>query len=123
VKVFPAFSAHLRYLSFPLVALGISLRVISRLRNLPRDRLTRPSLLDLLCRDSKDSENLDHYLYDQILHRLGQSHLNICLETFEKVFDPLEEIDERVLARSDILSRLRGPGSELSATMKKITHY
>ena len=97
--------------------------MISRLINLPCDILTRPLLLDLPCRDSKDSKNLDHYLYDQILQCLGQSYLNINLETLEKGFYPLEEIDERVLARSDILSRLRAPWSELSARMKKFTHH
>ena len=106
VTAFPAFSAHLRYPSFPTGSSQIFLKIISQIKAVQTDGLTCKSLVDPFCRESKDSENLDRYLYDQFRHPIGQSHFSICLKAFEKVFDPRKQINEHFLGRINILSCL-----------------
>ena len=70
-------------------------------------RLTCSSLSDLLCRNSEDIEYFDHYLHDDVCHRLRWRNFGIGLETFEKGFNSLEYVDESLLGCTNILSRLR----------------
>ena len=70
--------------------------------------LTYSPLFNLRCRDPKDRENLDHYLNDYIHHVRSRRQFCIDLETTEKHLNPLKDVDESVLARSSILSCLRG---------------
>jgi hypothetical protein len=72
--------------------------------------LTHSAFLDLPCHDPENRENLCHYLNDYIGHLHGQRHFCIDLETSEKHFNPLENIDKSVLACSSIFSRLRDVG-------------
>jgi hypothetical protein len=74
------------------------------------DWLTRSTLLDFLCRNRKNREHFHYDLNDDIHHCLSWPHLGVSLETFEKMFDVLEKIDEYILTRIDILSRLTKKG-------------
>jgi hypothetical protein len=69
-------------------------------------RLTRESLINLLCRDGEDRQYLNHDLYDGVRHCCGR--LNFCIrhQPPEKLLYTLENIHEQVLVRIDILGRL-----------------
>jgi hypothetical protein len=77
--------------------------------------LTHSALLDLLCRDPKNRENLDHYLDDYIHHLRGWRHLCVGLEASEKHFNALEDVDKSVLTFPNILSCLTGVGIAVSS--------
>jgi hypothetical protein len=77
------------------------------------DELTRSTLFDFLCRNCKNTEHFHYDLHDNIHHCLGRSHLDVRLETFEEMFDVFEKIDEYILIRINILSRL----AKLGVTM------
>ena len=81
--------------------------MISQIKVVRADSLTCKPLLNPFCRDGKGSKNLDHYLYDQLHHPIRQSHFSIHLETFEKIFNPREDVSEHFLARINIRSCLR----------------
>ena len=74
-------------------------------------KLTRSSLLYLLCRDSEDIEYFNHYLHDDVRHRHGWWNFGIRLEAFEEVLNALKDVDEGLLGCTNILSRLRSFGS------------
>jgi hypothetical protein len=76
-------------------------------------------LSNFLCRDSQDSKNFHHYLNNQVLHCLIQSHFNVDIETFEKAFNPVEYTNKRILARANIFSGLQTLWSDLSAPIKQ----
>src|SRR6267154_463076 len=77
--------------------------------------LTHPALLDLLCRDPQNGENLDHYLNEYIHHFRSWRHLCVGLETSEKHFNALEDVDKSALACPNILSRLGDVGVTMSS--------
>ena len=79
--------------------------------------LTYSTLFNLLRRDPKNYENLNHYLNDDIQHLRGWLHFCVDLETSEKHFDPFENIDERVLACLNIISCLRYVCVTIARTM------
>ena len=68
---------------------------------------TCSTLSHFLRRDREDVQHLDHYLYYDVRHRVCRRHGGISLEAFEEVLHVLEEIDERILTRFNVLSRLR----------------
>ena len=68
---------------------------------------TCSTLSHFLRRDREDVQHLDHYLYYDVRHRVCRRHGGISLEAFEEVLDAFEEIDERILTRFNVLSRLR----------------
>ena len=70
--------------------------------------LTHSPLFNLPCRDAKNRENLDHYLNDYIHHFCSRRQFCIDLETPEKHLNPLKDVDKSILARTSILSCLRG---------------
>ncbi len=57
-------------------------------------KLTCSSLFYLLCRYSKDIEYFNHYLHDDVRHCRRWWDLGTGLEAFEKVLDPLKDVDE-----------------------------
>ena len=69
-------------------------------------KLTRSSLSYLLCSDSENIQYFNHYLNNDVRHRRRWWNLGICLQAFEKVFDPFEDVDQGVLGCTDILGRL-----------------
>jgi hypothetical protein len=68
--------------------------------------LTCPSLFCLLRRNSKDIQYFNHYLYNDVCHRLGRWDFGVGLETFEKILNTLKDVDQDLLGRSNVLSRL-----------------
>src|SRR6266576_6652279 len=77
--------------------------------------LTHSALLDLLCRDPQNGENLDHYLNDNIQHIRSRRLLCVGLKTSEKHFNALEDVDKSVLACTNILNCLGGVGITMSS--------
>ena len=71
-----------------------------------KDRLTLSSLLHLLRHNQKDSKYLNHYLHHDVLHSICRRHLGIFFEPSEEILNSIEDINERILARSNILYRL-----------------
>jgi hypothetical protein len=69
-------------------------------------KLTCPSLFSLLCRNSKDIQYFNHYLDNDVRHRLGWWDFGVGLETFEEIFNTLKDVDQGLLGRTNILSRL-----------------
>jgi hypothetical protein len=63
-------------------------------------------LFDRFRRDGKNTEHFNHDFHDNIGHRLSWSYFDVTLETFEELFDTLEQIDEHALTCIDVLSRL-----------------
>ena len=68
---------------------------------------TRSPLLHLLRRDSKHTQHFRHNLSHHICYRGRRRDFCIGLETNEEVFDFVEELDERIAARSRVPRRLR----------------
>ena len=71
------------------------------------ERLTRSTLFDLLCGDCENRKYLDHDLHDHVGHHFSRSHFGVGLKTFEETLDAHEDIDEHILARFNIFSRLK----------------
>jgi hypothetical protein len=69
-------------------------------------KLTRSPLSYLLCSDSKNIQYFHHYFDDDVRHCGGRWNLRIGLQTFEKVLDPLKDVDQGLLRCIDILNRL-----------------
>ena len=59
--------------------------------------LTYLPLFCFLCRDSKDIEYFNHYLYNDIRHRCGWWNFGIGFETFEEILNTLKDVDEGLL--------------------------
>jgi len=64
-------------------------------------------LLDLLGRDRQNRKNLNHDLSDYVHHFRRRRHLNIVFKASEKILYAFEDVDEVVLACSNILDSLR----------------
>jgi hypothetical protein len=63
-------------------------------------------LFNLLGRNPRDGENLDHYLNNHIHHFRGRRDLCVDLETPEKTLDALKNIDECIIVSPNILGCL-----------------
>jgi hypothetical protein len=69
-------------------------------------KLTRPPPFYLLCRNSENIQHFRHYLHDDVHHRCTWLNLRIRFQAFEKVLDPLKYVDQCLLGRTNVLSRL-----------------
>ena len=63
-------------------------------------------MLDLLGRDRQNRKNLNHDLSDYVHHFRRRRYLNIVFKASEKILYAFEDIDENVLACSNILDCL-----------------
>ena len=77
-------------------------------------------MFDLLCRNPKYRENLNHYPYDNIHHLRGRRHLCVHLETSEKHFDSFEDVHNSVLTCLNVLSCLRDVCVTMCAELLRI---
>ena len=68
--------------------------------------LTRSTPLHLFRCDREDVQNFNHYLDDDIGHRVCWWHFRIGFESFEEVLDPIEEIDKGFFTGADVLGSL-----------------
>jgi hypothetical protein len=64
-------------------------------------------LFNLLCRDRKDTKNLNHDSHDCIRHSRGRGDLYICFQPSEDVFYAREDVDEWASTSGNILNGLR----------------
>jgi hypothetical protein len=64
-------------------------------------------LIDILCGNRENREDLDNYLYDYIPHFGGRLHLDVCFETRKEEFHALEDINDIAVTRANIPNRLR----------------
>ena len=71
------------------------------------EQLTRPALLDLLCRNRQNRKDLNHDLSDYAHHFRCRRHLSIIFKASKKILYAFEDVDESVLACSNILECLR----------------
>ena len=71
-----------------------------------RTRLTQPPLLDLPRCYSKSRENLHQYFYDDVGNGRRKRDPCVDIKPAEESLDRLEQVDESIIARSNILYRL-----------------
>ena len=64
-------------------------------------------MLDLLRRDRQNRKDLNHDLSDYVHHFRCRRHLSIVFKASEKILYVFEDVDESVLACSNILDCLR----------------
>jgi hypothetical protein len=79
---------------------------LSEERKIKKEQPTRSFLFYLLCHDREDGKYFGHDFDDNVSHCRGGCHCRVRLEASEKNFDPFEQVNERILARFDILCRL-----------------
>ena len=77
------------------------------------DRPTRSALLELFGRDGKCGQKFHCDLHDNLCHDCGGRDFSINVEPFEETFDGLEEVDERIVARTNILDSLAERRSDI----------
>ena len=65
-----------------------------------RAELTRTVLVNLLCRDGKDTKHLGHDLDNHLRHPCSHWDVDIGLQPSEDVFDALEQVEQRNLRRT-----------------------
>ena len=63
-------------------------------------------MLDLICRNSKYTQNLNHDLDRDIHHVCCHWHLGVRFETSEEILNALEDVYEGFLAFSNVLGSL-----------------
>jgi len=71
-----------------------------------RTTLTHSSLFDLPRCQSESSENLHHYLYDNVRHGCCNWDPCINVEPAEEALYGLEQVYEGIIARANVLYRL-----------------
>jgi hypothetical protein len=69
--------------------------------------LTHSALLDFFCSDGNNIEDFNHYGRDRLHHSLIWRHFSVYVQTPEKCFYALEQLEESVLVRANVLSCLR----------------
>ena len=75
-----------------------------------RYRLTQSSSFHFFSRDCKDIYNLDHNFNDRARHSYSRCNAGVYVKPLEEMFDAVEDIDELVLTRAEIFSRLENLG-------------
>ena len=71
------------------------------------EQLTCPALLDLLRRDRQNRKHLNHNLSNYVHHFWCRRHLSIVFKASEKILYAFKDVDESILACSNILGCLR----------------
>ena len=72
--------------------------------------LTHSAMRDLLCRNPKNRDNLNHYLDDCICPFRCQQHSYVDLKMLEKTFNPFKKIYECILVSQNTLGCLGDVG-------------
>jgi hypothetical protein len=70
------------------------------------DRLTRSTLFDLFCGDRKNRKYFCSDLHNHLGHCGSGLHFCVCLQALEESLDTHEDVNEYILARIHIFSRL-----------------
>jgi hypothetical protein len=74
--------------------------------NSKRHRLTKSSTLHFFGRDREDVYYLDHDYDDCVRHSCSRCKASVYVEPLKETFDAVEDINEHVLTRAGIVSRL-----------------
>jgi hypothetical protein len=69
-------------------------------------RLTQSSTFHFFGRDRKDVYYLDHNFDDHVRHSCSRCNASVYVKPLKEAFDAAEDIDELVLTRANIFSRL-----------------
>jgi hypothetical protein len=69
--------------------------------------LTRPFLLDLFGHQSECGQYFHHYFDAYLRQGCRGRHFGVTIEAAQEVFDGLQQINERIIARVDVLECLR----------------
>ena len=72
------------------------------------NELTWLSLFNLFCRQRKGREQLYEYLDHHLIHSNRRRDLGIDIESLQKVFDRLKQINQCIVAVNDALDPLIG---------------
>ena len=75
-----------------------------------RYRLTQSSRSHFPGRECKDVYNLDHNFDDRAHHSCIRCNASVYVKPLKEMFDAVEDIDELVLIRAEIFSRLGNLG-------------
>ena len=59
-------------------------------------------LIDFLCGNRENGEDLYHYLYDYIPHFGSRLHLDVGFETQKEGFNALEDVNDSAVTRANI---------------------
>ena len=65
-----------------------------------RHQLTESSALHFLCRDRKESQNLNHNVNEYVTHSISRCRASIYLKSAEKTSNVVKDVDKIVLATS-----------------------
>ena len=68
---------------------------------------TGSSLLDFLCHNAEDRDDLNHGLNDNVHHSGGRPEMNVLFKTHEKQFHSAKQVDKSILINAYILDSLR----------------
>lgn len=79
----------------------------------PGNRLTYSSLFHFLRRDGKERDHFDHDVHHYAPHGRSRRDTRVYFHSFEVVFDPAEDAEERFSASVDVLCGL----GDLSVTI------
>ena len=86
-----------------------------------RHRLTPSSTFHFFGRNRKDVYYLDHNFDDHVHHSCSRCNASVYVKPLKETFDAVEDIDEFVLTRGGIFSRLGARGQ--NRLHKSITRY
>jgi hypothetical protein len=64
-------------------------------------------LIDFLCGNRENREDLNHDLYNYIPHFGGRLHLDVSFETQKEGFNALEDVNDSAVNRANVPNRLR----------------
>jgi hypothetical protein len=83
------------------------------------DELTRSTLFNIPCSNSKDGEYFSHHVHNHVGHGSTWSLFRVSLKTCKKILDANEDIYEHILARFYIFGCLTIYASVMTASIER----
>jgi hypothetical protein len=78
-----------------------------------RHRLTQSSTFHFFGRDRQDVYHLDHNFDDHVRHMCSRCDVSVYIKPLKETFNAVEDINELVLTRAGIFSRLGNLGVKI----------
>lgn len=78
-----------------------------------RHRLTQSSTFQFFGRDRKDVYYLDHNFDDHVHHSCSRCYAGVYVKPLKEAFDVVKNVNELVLTRGGIFSRLENLGVKI----------
>jgi hypothetical protein len=94
---------------------------LSAVRCISKHELTKSTLFYLLCRQSKDSKQFNHYFDRYFSH--GRGDLSEDFETTKVVFETFKKINKCLITGANSLSGLQDMGVKIADTDKQAKGY